>query len=104
MRKEYDLKKMKVKRRGVLPELQSGHPTKLRITIALDEDVIEYFKAEAERPGALPYQTQINQVLRKAIGLSGEASSVEAEAVKSVLLKDADFIEAVAKQVKPGRH
>lgn len=104
MRKEYDLKKLKVKRRGVMPELQAGQTAKVRITIALDEDIIEHFKAEAEQPGALPYQTQINQVLRKIIGLGGEVQATGAEAVKSALLQDQDFIKAVAKQVKPGRH
>ena len=62
MRKEYDLKKLKAKRRGMLPGLKAGGPppAKVRITIALDDDVVEYFKAQSTRPGALPYQTQIN--------------------------------------------
>ena len=104
MRKEYDLKKMKVKRRGIMPGLQAGQPAKVRITIALDEDIIEHFKAEAEQPGALPYQTQINQVLRKVIELDGKLQTVDTESLKGALLEDKDFIKAVAKQVKPGRH
>jgi hypothetical protein len=87
-----------------MPELQAGQPAKVRITIALDEDIIGHFKAEAEQPGALPYQTQINQVLRKVIRVGGKPQTVDAEAVKGALLEDKDFIEAVAKQVKPGGH
>ena len=36
MREEYDLKKLKVKRRGLLPELkdEKGEQTKVRITIS----------------------------------------------------------------------
>jgi len=40
---------------------------KLRINIMLDEDIVEYFKRRAARPNAAPYQTQINQALRKVI-------------------------------------
>ena len=54
MRKEYDLKKLKAKRRGMLPGLKAGEPppAKVRITIALDDDVVEYFKTQSTRPGA----------------------------------------------------
>ena len=36
MREEYDLKKLKVKRRGLLPQLkgEKGNPAKVRITIS----------------------------------------------------------------------
>ena len=69
MRKEYDLKKLNVKRRGLLPELQdeTGKLAKVGITISLDHDIVEYFKQSAGGSGALPYQTQINQVSRKPI-------------------------------------
>lgn len=57
MKKEYDLKKLKVKRRGVLPALQAEEPTsnKVRITISLDKDVVDYFKKEATHQGVFPY-------------------------------------------------
>ena len=99
MRKEYDLSKMKVKRRGVLPELQGEDvkQAKVRITISLDQDVVDYFRNAAEQPGALPYQTQINQTLRKAI----ESEGVEdIEALKKKLLEDSDFLRELAKHVK----
>ena len=69
MREEYDLKKLKVKRRVLLPELkdEKGKPAKVRITISLDRDIVDYFKQSAGGVGSLPYQTQINQMLRRAI-------------------------------------
>lgn len=59
MRKEYDFSKGK---RG--PVLASKGKT--RITIMLDDDVIEYFRARAEAQGT-GYQTMINSALRAAI-------------------------------------
>ncbi|MEX2162769.1 MAG: BrnA antitoxin family protein [Sulfuricaulis sp.] len=98
MRKEYNLKKLKAKRRGMLPGLKAGGPppAKVRITIALDDDVVEYFKAQSTRPGALPYQTQINQTLRRAI----ETGGTDAEALKTALLKDNKFLRAVARETR----
>ena len=51
MHEEYDLKKLKVKRRGLLPELkdEKGKPAKVRITISLDQDIVEYFKLQIQR-------------------------------------------------------
>lgn len=56
MRKEYDFSK--AKRGALIPS--SG---KTRITIMLDDDVIEFFRAKAEAQGT-GYQTMINAALR----------------------------------------
>ncbi|MGH8273539.1 MAG: BrnA antitoxin family protein [Gammaproteobacteria bacterium] len=59
MRKEYDFSK------GTHgPAIES--PGKTRITIMLDNDVIETFRARAEARGT-GYQTAINEALRAAI-------------------------------------
>ncbi len=102
MREEYDLKELKVKRRGPLAGLEasSRKPAKVRITIALDQDLIEHFKVEAARPGGLPYQTQINRALRKALALEDSSRADQAEAIKTSLLEDAEFLRAVAKKVR----
>ena len=99
MRKEYDLKKLKVKRRGLLPGLEASaeKPAKVRITISLDGDLIEHFKAEATKPGGLPYQTQINQTLRQALALDRPGDT---EAMKNALLEDPDFLEALAEKLR----
>jgi len=44
---------------------------KKRITIYLDEDVVERFKARAAETGA-GYQTMINETLKKALPMDGE--------------------------------
>ena len=101
MKKEYDLKKLKVKRRGMLPALQADESAsnKVRITISLDKDVVDYFKEEATHPGAFPYQTQINQALRQLIDKWHQSKANEIEEIKEGLLHDAAFIRKLAKEV-----
>ena len=67
--------------------------TKVRISILLDLDVLNFFKDKASKTGALPYQTQINRVLRAH--MEGNAS-VDV----NTLAQDDRFIRAVAKRVK----
>ena len=100
MRKEYDLKSLKVKRRGVLPGLgkQGAEPAKVRVTISLDRDVVEHYKQAATQRGALPYQTQINQALRQSI----DQPAAIAETLKSELLKDKEFIRSLAREISHG--
>lgn len=67
MRKEYDFSK--AKRAGKVPHLarlQSAAKGKTRITIMLDNVVIEAFRHRAEVEG-VGYQTLINRVLRESI-------------------------------------
>ncbi len=64
MRDEYDFSKGK--RGAVIPS-----PGKTRITIMLDDDVIEAFRARAESAGT-GYQTLINTALREAIANAKE--------------------------------
>lgn len=69
MREEYDFSKAK---RGAVVH----SPGKTRITIMLDDEVIEHFRAQAEAEG-VGYQTLINALLRKA---TVEVGKVKAEA------------------------
>jgi uncharacterized protein (DUF4415 family) len=57
MRKEYDLKKMKLKSNPYISKLKKS------VTIRLDADVIEYFKQLSEKLDT-PYQTLLNDFLR----------------------------------------
>ncbi len=59
MRKEYDFSK--AKRGPVVP----GSKGKTRITIRLDDDVLEWFKAEVNAAGGGNYQTLMNHALRE---------------------------------------
>ena len=67
MREEYDFSK--ARRGAVLPTLG-----KTRITIMLDDEVIEYFRAQAEGEG-IGYQTLINALLRKAAAGTGKTQA-----------------------------
>jgi uncharacterized protein (DUF4415 family) len=61
MKRQYDFSKA---RRGpVVPPT----PGKTRITIRLDNDVIEHFQATVDRAGGGNYQTLINDALREYI-------------------------------------
>lgn len=64
MRDECDLSKGK---RGAV----IASPGKTRITIMLDDDIIEEFRSRAEQAGT-GYQTLINAALREAVGSAGE--------------------------------
>lgn len=69
MRDEYDFSKGR--RGAVIPS-----PGKTRITIMLDTEVIENFRARAEATGT-GYQTEINRVLRQYLAQGGEHLTLE---------------------------
>lgn len=61
MKKEYDFSKGK---RGAVIPVPQG---KTRVTIRLDDDVLEWFKAQVDAAGGGNYQTLINRALRQYI-------------------------------------
>lgn len=61
MRKSYDFSKGK---RGPVIPIPSG---KTRITIRIDDDVLDWFRETVDRAGGGNYQTLINTVLRDHI-------------------------------------
>lgn len=77
MRDEYDFNKAK---RG--PVIHS--PGKTRITIMLDDDVLEHFRTQSEAEG-VGYQTLINALLRKAT--LGATSKPEAKPLTVATLR-----------------
>lgn len=79
MRDEYDFRKGK---RGAV----IASPGKTRITIMLDDDIIEEFKSRAEQAGT-GYQTLINSALRQAIGSAGE-KPLTVEVLRQVLREE----------------
>lgn len=66
MRKEYDFTKA---RRGAVLPVATG---KTRITIRLDDDILEWFRAQVHAAGGGNYQTLINQALRDALDQAHE--------------------------------
>jgi hypothetical protein len=77
MRRNYEFSKGK--RGAVLPS--AG---KTRITIMLDDDVIEHFRHVAEEEGA-GYQTMINTALRNAMGGTKGARPSDSPVTASIL-------------------
>ncbi len=75
MRKEYDFS---TARRGAVAK----SPGKTRVTIMLDDDVIEAFRARGDAAGQ-GYQTLINAALRAAI--DPESAPVTVKALRAVL-------------------
>jgi len=59
MRKEYDFSKAK---RGPAVSVPT---VKTRITIRLDDDIVEWFKSQVESAGGGNYQSLINAALRE---------------------------------------
>ena len=84
MRKEYDFSQ--AKRGAVIPS-----PGKTRITIMLDDDLIEFFRVKAEAQGT-GYQTMINSTLRATVkgeqGKSVEDKPLTVAVLRKVLREE----------------
>jgi len=78
MKKEYDFSK--AKRGAVLPS-----EGKTRITIYLDDAVIERFKALSEKTGK-GYQTLVNDALRTHLGI--DEAPLTASALRRILREE----------------
>lgn len=78
MRKEYDFSKGK---RGPVVK-PSG---KTRITIYLDDEVLEAFRNRADASGR-GYQTMINEALRAALGQ--EAQGLDARTLRRIIREE----------------
>ena len=61
MKRKYDFSKGK---RGPVVSVPKG---KIRITIRLDDDVLEWFRGQVDRAGGGNYQRLINDALREHI-------------------------------------
>jgi uncharacterized protein (DUF4415 family) len=82
MKKEYNFKN--AKRGQVVP--QKG---KTRITIYLDADVIDEFRARADKAG-YGYQTMINEALRQY--LKQEEKPLNKEVIRQVIREELDRV------------
>ena len=78
MKKEYDFSKGK---RGAVIKTRG----KTRITIHLDDDVIDTFRARAEASNR-GYQTLINEALREYLG--SESKPVDSKTLRRILREE----------------
>ncbi len=70
---------------------------KLKVTIMLDADVLDFYKEQAAKQGNLPYQTQINRQLRKAME---KAKNPQSEVVTMEMLENPAFLSELANKLK----
>lgn len=85
MKHEYDFGQGK---RGPVVQTPKG---KVRITIRLDEDTVEWFRAQAHAAGGGNYQTLINDALREYISDKREPfEDTVRRVVREELNRDAD--------------
>jgi uncharacterized protein (DUF4415 family) len=66
MKKDYDFSKGK---RGAVVSVPAG---KTRVTIRLDNDILEWFRDQVDKAGGGNYQSLMNQALRDYVGRSRE--------------------------------
>jgi len=83
MKREYDFRSG---RRGAVVPVPKG---KTRITIRLDDDVLEWFRRQVERAGGGNYQSLINDALRQHIQRAHEPLEATLRRVIREELKDA---------------
>jgi uncharacterized protein (DUF4415 family) len=69
---------------------------KIKTTMYLDADILDFFKERAKEPNASPYQTQINNELRAVM----QKNSVKDEVVTVSMLENPAFISALAEKLK----
>ncbi len=72
MRKEYDLGRLTVKRRGLLPGLSDTPEAPIidvkdMVQVTLDRDVTAFFEAQAQQSDARTFTTAANQAHRQYI-------------------------------------
>ena len=69
---------------------------RIKVSLYIDGDIMEYFRKRAEQPNAAPYQTQINSELRKVM----ENGSGDAKSVENDILNDKKFLKALKKKLE----
>jgi uncharacterized protein (DUF4415 family) len=69
---------------------------RIKVSIYLEDEVLTYFRQRAEQPNAAPYQTQINNELRKIM----EADSLGKASLDKNILEDTEFLKALKEKLE----
>ena len=69
---------------------------KVKVSMYLDADILEYFRARADAPNAAPYQTQINNELRRIM----ENDSREVQSIENDILNNEEFLRALKEKLE----
>ena len=83
----------KVRRSPWAEKLKNSN--KVKVSMYLDEVVVEYFRARAESPNAAPYQTQINNELRRIM----ESDAREVQSIENDILNNEEFLRALKEKL-----
>ena len=70
---------------------------KIKVTILLDADVLDFYREQAAKIGNLPYQTQINQELRQSME---RAKHPKDKVVTVEMLENPMFLADLANKLK----
>ncbi len=70
--------------------------SKTKISLYIDGDILEYFSQRAARPHAAPYQTQINNELRRIM----ENDSTDAASIENDILNNEEFLRALKEKLE----
>jgi len=92
------LDKMKRLPRGsskAKPNATNLENCKVKISLYIDGDILEYFRQRAEPPHAAPYQTQINNELRRIM----ENDSTDAASLEKDILNNEEFLRALKEKL-----
>ena len=84
----------KVRRSAWAEKLKNTN--KVKVSMYLDEVVVEYFRKRAESPDAAPYQTQINNELRRIV----ESDSRDAASIEKDILNNEEFLRALKEKLE----
>jgi len=86
----------KVRRSRWAEKLRESRENKIKVSMYVDADVLNYFKDRAEQPNAAPYQTQINSELRKVM----ENGSADVKSVETDMLNNELFLRALKEKLQ----
>lgn len=70
---------------------------KVKISMYLDADIVEYFRKRADAPDAAPYQTQINNELRR---IMENDSTGATESLEKDILNNEEFLRALKEKLE----
>lgn len=69
---------------------------KVKISMYLDADIVEHFRKRAEPPHAAPYQTQINNELRKIMETDAQGNG----SLENDILNNEEFLRALKEKLE----
>ena len=69
---------------------------KVKISLSIDGDILEYFRQRAEPPEAAPYQTQINNELRKIMETDAQGNG----SLENDILNNEEFLRALKEKLE----